>query len=97
MGHGFVSDPGELTSLATTVYRLKQKYGRGSGSGAVGLGGQATGGGSGAGPAAAHRLPVAAAVAPVGVLGAAGAAAWAVHRRRVQEREDAVEAEDDEL
>ena len=26
MGHGFVSDPGQLTSLATTVYRLKQKY-----------------------------------------------------------------------
>jgi len=26
MGHGFVSDPGRLTSLATTVYRLKQKY-----------------------------------------------------------------------
>src|SRR6185437_2860169 len=26
MGHGFVSDPGQLTSLATTVYRLKQRY-----------------------------------------------------------------------
>src|ERR1700750_2717565 len=26
MGHGVVSDPGQLTSLATTVYRLKQKY-----------------------------------------------------------------------
>jgi hypothetical protein len=25
-GHGFVSDPGRLTSPATTVYRLKQKY-----------------------------------------------------------------------
>jgi cytochrome c-type biogenesis protein CcmH/NrfF len=42
-------------------------------------------------------LPLAAAVAPVGVLGVAGAAAWAVHRRRVQEREDAIEDEDDEL
>jgi hypothetical protein len=40
---------------------------------------------------------VAAAVAPVGVLGAAGAAAWAVHRKRAQEREDAAETEDDEL
>jgi hypothetical protein len=26
MGDGFVSDPRRLTSLATTVYRLKQKY-----------------------------------------------------------------------
>lgn len=26
MGHGFVSDPGQLTSLATTVYRLRQNY-----------------------------------------------------------------------
>jgi cytochrome c-type biogenesis protein CcmH/NrfF len=42
-------------------------------------------------------LPLAAAVAPVGVLGVAGAAAWAVHRRRVQERGYAVEDEDDEL
>jgi hypothetical protein len=40
---------------------------------------------------------VAAAVAPVGVLGAAGAAAWAVHRKQAREREDAAEPEDDEL
>ena len=44
-----------------------------------------------------RRAAVAAAVAPVGVLGAAGAAAWAVHRKRVQEREDAVKDEDAEL
>ena len=40
---------------------------------------------------------MAAAVAPVGVLGVAGAAAWAVHRKRAREREDAIEDEDDEL
>ena len=63
----------------------------------MGLGGQATGGGSSATGGGTDGLPVAAAVAPVGVLGAAGAAAWAVHRKRVQEHEDAAETEDDEL
>jgi hypothetical protein len=40
---------------------------------------------------------VAAAVAPVGVLGAAGAAAWAVHRKRAQEREDDTGDDEDEF
>jgi hypothetical protein len=26
VGHGFVSDPRQLTSLATTAYRLKQNH-----------------------------------------------------------------------
>src|SRR5829696_1719624 len=71
-----VADPATLTGGGSV----------GSGSGTVGLGGDATGGGTA--PAADRDgLPVAAAIAPVGLLGAAGAAAWAVHRRKAREEQ----------
>jgi hypothetical protein len=79
-----VADPASLTGGGSV----------GAGSGSVGLGGDATGGG--AAPAAVHNgLPVAAAVAPVGLLGAAGAAAWAVHRKRSREEEAGADEDDD--
>jgi hypothetical protein len=92
--------PGDTTAAAASpggsVSGGSVGSGPGSGSGTVGVGGQATGGGTGGAAGGADGLPVAAAIAPVGVLGAAGATAWAVHRRRAQ-REDATEDEDDYL
>ncbi len=62
--------------------------------GGTGTGGEATGG-----PDAVPTrdgLPLAAAAAPVGVLGAAGAVAWAVHRRNARDEQDAPPDEDEE-
>jgi hypothetical protein len=71
----------------------------GAGGADVATGAPIGAGSEGAGPdPAADRagLPVAAAVAPVGLLGAAGAAAWAVHRRNAREDAEADVDEDEE-
>ena len=71
-------------------------HGEVSGAGTVGLGGSVTA--DTAGPGGAHHgsMPIAAmAAAPIGVLGAAGAAAWAMKRKK--DAEEKAEQDEDPL